>query len=482
MAVRTLHRARLAGAPSAFVLSALLGAASGGGALGQETRAADWSLRIADRETGAPLAGVPVSFPEYGVDRTTDETGLVTGPNVTGMVRLLASPPGYVLLDTIVMASDAGGTLELTLARSPVELSGLAVEAERAETGSRQLSRLIFDREVLVGAVGVARSDIVVVPAVAEADVFRSLQSFAGVTSTHDLGAEIYVRGGNADQVGVRLDGAPVFAPHHMFGLFGAFNSDVIESVESYKGSLPARHGGSLSGMISARQRAGKRVAARMSGGVSLLGVRATAEGSLPWVDGSWLVAGRRASVDVAKLSAPYSFHDLNVGLQLSPAEDHRIRLSAFSSDDRLRWGYETSLHSEWANLASSLSWSWIRDNGVTVDATAFHSGYRAETAVGARALAPVTDNRIALTGVRGRRVHTLRVLDAEPGRAPLHRLVSQRLLRQFRVRPLARGDRHGRCHYRCAGSCNRQGPQGPDDVGCRGLRRAPARVSHHRP
>ena len=383
------------------MLGLLLGAASSGHAVGQETRAADWSLRIAAKETGAPLAGVPVSFPEHGVDQTTDETGLVTGPNVNGVVRVVVAPLGYVVLDTIVMASDAGGILELTLARSPVELSALAVEAERAETGSRQLSRLIFDREVRVGAIGVAQKDIVAVPAVAEADLFRSLQSFVGVTSTHDLGAEIYVRGGNADQVGVLLDGAPVFAPHHMFGLFGAFNSDVIESVEFYKGSLPARHGGSLSGVISARQRAGKRVVARMSGGVSLLGVRATAEGSLPWVDGSWLVAGRRASVDVAKLSAPYSFHDLNVGLQLSPAEGHRIRFSAFSSDD-LWWGYETSLDSEWANLASSLSWSWVRDNGVTVDATAFHSGYRAETAVGAGAPAPVTGNRIALTGVRG--------------------------------------------------------------------------------
>lgn len=196
MAVRTPHRARLVDAPAVLVLVLLLGAASSGDALGQETRTAEWSLRIADGETGAPLAGVPVSFPEHRVDRTTDETGRVTGPNVNGMVRVLAAPLGYVVLETIVMASDPGGILELTVARSPVGLSALAVEAERAETGSRQLSRLIFDREVRVGAVGVARKDIVAVPAVAEADLFRSLQSFVGVTSAHDLGAEIYVRGG----------------------------------------------------------------------------------------------------------------------------------------------------------------------------------------------------------------------------------------------------------------------------------------------
>ena len=334
--------------------------------------------------------------------QTTDASGLVTGPNAIGLVQVLAAPLGYAALDTMVMVPDAGGILELALARSPFEFSTLTVEAERAGTSSRQLNRVIFNREVLVGAVGVTQTEILAVPAIAEADVFRSLQSFVGVTSTHDLGAEVFVRGGNADQVGVSLDGARVFTPHHMFGLFGAFNSDVIESVEFYKGSLPARYGGSLSGMISARQRAGEQVGARISGGVSLLGVRATAEGSLPWGSGRWLVAGRKASVDVVELSAPYSFHDLNVGLQLFPAEDHRIRFSAFNSSDRLTWGYETSLDSEWANLASSLSWSWIRDNRVTIDATAYHSGYRASMAVGPGALAPVTSNRIALTGLRG--------------------------------------------------------------------------------
>ena len=281
-------------------------------------------------------------------------------------------------------------------------MSALTVEATRAGSSSRQLNRVIFNREVLVGAVGVTQKEIGAVPAVAEVDVFRSLQSFVGVTSTHDLGAEIYVRGGNADQVGILLDDAPVFAPHHMFGLFGAFNSDVIESVEFYKGSLPARYGGSLSGMMSARQRVGEQVGARVSGSVSVLGLRASAEGSFPWGNGRWLVAGRKASVDVAGLDAPYSFHDLNAGLQLFPAEDHRIRLSAFASDDRLTWGDETSLESEWANVASSLSWSWIHDNRLTIEATAYRSGYRAKTAVGSGARPPVTSNRIALTGLRG--------------------------------------------------------------------------------
>ena len=348
---------------------------------------------------------VLVTFPEHGVGRMTDTLGLVTGPAASGSVQILAAPLGYIPLDTTIAVPAFGGILQVSLARSPLEMSALTVEAERTGTSSRQLNRVMFNREVLVGAIGVTRTEIVAVPAVAEADVFRSLQAFVGVTSTHDLAAEIFVRGGNADQVRVLLDGAPVFAPHHMFGLFGAFNSDVIESVEFYKGSMPARHEGALSGLISARQRVGEQDEVRLTGGVSLLGLRFAAEGSLPWGNGRWLAAGRQASVDVARLSVPYSFRDLNVGLQLFPREEHRLRWSAFASDDSFAWALddrENSLESDWSNVASSLSWSWIRDNRLTIDATAYYSGYRAGMAVGTGPLAPVTRNRISLTGVRG--------------------------------------------------------------------------------
>ena len=49
---------------------------------------------------------------------------------------------------------------------------------ERSLT-SRELQRLIFDREIAIGAVGMTQADIKSVPEVGEADVFRSLQAFA---------------------------------------------------------------------------------------------------------------------------------------------------------------------------------------------------------------------------------------------------------------------------------------------------------------
>ena len=51
----------------------------------------------------------------------------------------------------------------------------------------------------------------------------------------------------------------------------------------------------------------------------------------------------------------------------------------AFASDDIFAWDGDDSLgslDSQWANLVSSLSWAWLRNRRVTVDATAYHSGY----------------------------------------------------------------------------------------------------------
>ena len=260
----------------------------------------------------------------------------------------------------------------------------------------------MFEREVAIGAVGMTRAEVQAVPAVAETDVFRSLRSVPGVTSINDFGAEMFVRGGDADQVAVLLDGAPVFGPYHMFGVFGVFNSDAIESTEFYKGSIPARYGGSLSGVVSARQGTGVAGGMSFSGGLSVLGLRGAMNGALPWAHGRWLVAGRKATVDVAQLSVPFSFHDVNAAVHLYPSEEHRLGISLLASKDDFSWdflGFGNSLSSDWANLVSSVTWSWVRGNRISSDVSAYFSRYEGNLATGQEPSALITTNRIRARG-----------------------------------------------------------------------------------
>lgn len=364
-----------------------------------------WAVRTVDRPSGKPVSGALVDFPEHGATGVTDDRGLADGHGASGSVRVVARRLGYADLDTLVAVPKAGGVVVLALERSAVELPPLTVEAERRMT-SIELHRLVFDREVAVGAVGMTQAEIKAVPPMVESDVLRSLQALAGVSSVNDYSGELFVRGGGSDQVAVLIDGAPVFAPYHMFGLFGAFNTDAVESTEFYRGSIPARYGGALSGVVAARQKTGSADGTHFAGGVSLLGVRFAADGSAPWGGLRWLAAGRKASVDVAQISVPYSFHDLNLGLEAFPADEHRMRLSVFASDDEFDWdmsssGTQNSFTSEWANLATSVTWSWVPGHRVSSDVTAYYSRYDGERTIGDTSFSPVTTNRIAATGLR---------------------------------------------------------------------------------
>ena len=364
-----------------------------------------WAVRTVDRPTGDPVSSAFVDFPEHGASTVTNDRGLVPGQGTGAAVRVVVRRLGYADLDTLVAVPEAGGVVVLALERSAVELPPLTVEAERRMT-SIELHRRLFDREVAVGAVAMTQAEIKAVPPLGESDVLRSLQALPGVVNVNDYSGELFVRGGGSDQVAVLLDGAPVFAPYHMFGLFGTFNTDAVESTEFYRGSIPARYGGALSGVVAARQKTGSPDRTHFAGGVSLLGVRFAADGSAPWGGVRWLAAGRKAFVDVAQINVPYSFHDVNFGLEAHPADEHRLRFSVFASDDVFNWdlasaGNQHSFTSEWANLATSATWSWVPGHRLSSDVTAYYSRYDGERTTGGISSSPVTTNLISATGLR---------------------------------------------------------------------------------
>ena len=365
-----------------------------------------WAVRAVDLTSGEPLDDVLVAFPSHSIARLTDEDGLASGVGGTDRIRIVVTRLGYADVDTVLVVPVAGTVIRLPLERTAVSLPALTVQVDRQMT-SRELHRLMFEREIAVGSVGITQAEIKAVPALAEPDVFRSLQALGGVTSVNDYTGELFVRGGGGDQVAVLIDGAPVFAPYHMYGYFGAFNTDVVESTEFYRGSIPARYGGALSGVVSVRQRSGDDGGVNLAGGLSLLGGRVAADGTLPWGGVRWLAGGRKAFVSLARINVPYSFSDLNFGVEAHPAEEHRLRWSLFASDDDFAWDFQSawnqqpSFRSEWANLASAVSWSWVRDNRATADVTAYYSRYRAEQTHGGTPTDPSTTNRIAAKGLR---------------------------------------------------------------------------------
>src|SRR5688500_15823127 len=77
-----------------------------------------------------------------------------------------------------------------------------------------------------------------------EADILRVITSLPGVKTVGEASTGFNVRGGSADQNLILFNDATIYNPSHFFGMFSAFNPEVIKDVELYKSSIPARFGG----------------------------------------------------------------------------------------------------------------------------------------------------------------------------------------------------------------------------------------------
>lgn len=134
--------------------------------------------------------------------------------------------------------------------------------------------------------------------AMGEADVMKVTMMMPGVTSTGEASSGINVRGGATDQNQMLYNGNTIFYPMHMFGLFSAFNSDMISETELYKGTMPSQYGGRLSSVMNIKSRVADKNHWHGSVSIGLLTAKAALE--VPLVKGktSMMIGGRTTYSD----------------------------------------------------------------------------------------------------------------------------------------------------------------------------------------
>lgn len=362
--------------------------------------------RVTDRDSGKGIDGAIVEADGAVPKRVlTDSLGYFRLDFTADTAVLSVWRMDYARLDTVVVRGSAY-VIVLALEQRPIPLRALTVAADRTIGGGAE--RVLFEKEPLPGVVGVSHHELREIPQLAEPDVLRSLQALPGVVALNDLSAQLHVWGGASDQNLFLLDGARIFAPYHMFGLFGAFNADAVERVEFYRTLLPARRGGALSASIEAQQRQGAPDGIEVGAGLGLLGTRATVRGSLPWKDATWMFAARRTHLDaVLELLGrdfPYAFHDLHGRIDLRVSEGHHLRLAAFGSADRFRMflhNADENLRSRWRNASSSVRWEWQPNPDGTLAAEGWGTLYHGSLTLGDGPTSPTTANRVEAGGMR---------------------------------------------------------------------------------
>lgn len=176
-----------------------------------------------------------------------------------------------------------------------------------------------------------------------ENDVLKLALMLPGVTSTGEASSGLNVRGGGADQNLTLYNGNTVFNPMHMFGLFSAFNSDMIAETELFKGGLPSQYGGRLSSVMNIKGRLASKEKMGGSASLGLITSKAMLELPIKKNRASLLIGGRTTYSDWMLKKLPeqsgYSngkagFWDLSSTLSCMVGESGNLVVSGYYSQD----------------------------------------------------------------------------------------------------------------------------------------------------
>lgn len=200
-----------------------------------------------------------------------------------------------------------------------------------------------------------------------EADIMKIALTLPGVTSVGEASSGINVRGGATDQNLILFNGSTVYNPSHLFGLFTSFNSDMVEEVELYKASIPARYGGRISSVMTVTSKEANMK--KLTGNVSLGTLTSKANIEIPVVQDhvSLLLNGRTTYSDWILKKLPKksgyrngsaNFYDLGGVLTVKLNNMHKLKINgylsndrfAFSSDDNYRY-VNRNLSAEWRSI-----------------------------------------------------------------------------------------------------------------------------------
>lgn len=310
---------------------------------------------VREKANKEPVIMGNVWIKDTNIGATTNMKGYYVLPSLSpGTYQICYRYIGFKTeIKTITIINGDDLTLDAELEMESLQMQDVVVEAERDK---REL-------DIKPSQIAMQMPQLMKIPAVVEADLFRSLQMLPGVATLSDFSAGLYVRGGSPDQNLILLDHIDVYNPNHMFGFFSTFNTDAVKSVELLKGGYPSQYGGRLSSVLNVVNKEGNRKEFQGVARISVLSASATLEG--PWKHGSWMVSGRRTYLELAEKLAdfdlPYYFYDGHAKINWDIDKNNQASVSFYAGNDALDLSSGgTDIKLDWGNKTFSSQWTHL--------------------------------------------------------------------------------------------------------------------------
>ena len=304
--------------------------------LAGQTRDLVGTVRATDDD--AAIEGVSVQVVGFSGRAVTDSNGFFALARLSeGELSLVFERLGFAT-DTLLVPIGTD-SVEVFLETSAVELAEIVVQ-----TSAAARARQRFEQSAQASAITVDARDILRTPTFLEADVIRMIQLLPGTVAINDYTVGYNARGGEADQNLIQLDGITIFNPSHLGGLFSTFDAQAIGDTEYLTGGFPAHYSGRLSSVLDVRTRPGSREFGVM-GQISLLSSKVLVEGSLPFGNSTFLVAGRRTYADqiikwFTSSELPYYFGDAVAKLTFQLPTGGTLAATGYIGRDVLDWEF----------------------------------------------------------------------------------------------------------------------------------------------
>jgi hypothetical protein len=174
-------------------------------------------------------------------------------------------------------------------------------------------------------------------------DITRAVSRLPGVSST-DFSSKFTVRGGEADEVLMTLDGMELYEPFHqrdfVGGLFSIVDIETIQGIDLMTGGFGVENGQRQSGVFQMRTKTIADNQRTTSVGLSVMNARLYTDGTFAKNKGSYLFSARRGMLDLVfkalgKTETTPSFYDGMAKVEYKLNPKHTLSFHVLHAGDK---------------------------------------------------------------------------------------------------------------------------------------------------
>ncbi len=312
--------------------------------------------RVIDFDTRTALKNISVTIRQTRAGTVTSDSGyfsiVLRSPDQT----LVFSAVGYVHSSKELHLLEENKPLSIELRKKANEqLDEVVINAYKENTKIKSVEMNV----VKINPELIKRSPMVL----GEADIIKALALQPGVTTSGEGAGGFNVRGGNADENLVLVDGAPLFNTSHLLGFYTSISTDAVQDITLYKGGMPAEYGGRLSSLLNMKIKSGNANAFQYTGGVGPMSARFFMNGPLIKNKLTFTAGGRAAYPDLIlnqladKFAASRAFfYDGIIKAEYTFNEKNKLSVTGYRSYDKFR--FDTATSYQWQTNLVTLNYA----------------------------------------------------------------------------------------------------------------------------